>query len=57
MAVLLINAFFNNTSLAGQQFIWDFGDGTTSTEVNPTHLYADTGSLCCSLTGPGQRNL
>ncbi|MBI5324532.1 MAG: PKD domain-containing protein [Ignavibacteriae bacterium] len=23
---------------------WDFGDGSTSTEQNPSHLYADTGS-------------
>ena len=43
------DAFFNNTSLAGQQFIWDFGDGTGSTEVNPTHLYADTGTYIVHL--------
>jgi len=36
-------AFFNNTSLGGQQFLWDFGDGTTSTDPNPTHLYANPG--------------
>lgn len=42
-------AFFNNTSLAGQQFFWDFGDGSISTEVNPTHLYADTGSFVVHL--------
>lgn len=37
-------AVFTNTSLAGQQFRWDFGDGNTSTEVNPTHLYSTVGS-------------
>ena len=42
-------AYFNNTSLAGQQFFWDFGDGTTSTETNPTHLYADTGTYTIRL--------
>jgi len=24
-------------------YFWDFGDGTTSTDPNPTHTYADTG--------------
>jgi gliding motility-associated-like protein len=43
------NAYFNNTSLAGRQFYWDFGDGTTSTDVNPTHLYADTGTFVVRL--------
>jgi gliding motility-associated-like protein len=43
------NAFFNNTSLAGQQFFWDFGDGTTSNEVNPSHVYSDTGSYTIHL--------
>lgn len=37
-------AFFNNTSLAGTDFLWDFGDNTTSTDVNPTHLYANPGT-------------
>src|SRR5450755_3441890 len=43
------NAFFNNTSLAGQSFFWDFGDGHTSTDINPVHTYADTGTYTISL--------
>jgi gliding motility-associated-like protein len=44
-------AYFNNTSLAGQQFQWDFGDNTAgSTQVNPTHLYSDTGTYTIHLT-------
>jgi gliding motility-associated-like protein len=44
------NAVFNNTSLAGQNFFWDFGDGSPeSTEINPSHLYADTGTYTISL--------
>ncbi len=39
-----------NTSSAGEEFFWNFGDGTTSTEVNPPpHLYADTGTYIISL--------
>ncbi|MBS1947629.1 MAG: PKD domain-containing protein [Bacteroidetes bacterium] len=44
------NAYFQNTSLAGQQFFWDFGDGSTSTDVNPTHLYPSIGSYTIRLT-------
>lgn len=30
---------FNNLSENGDQFYWDFGDGTTSNEVSPSHRY------------------
>ena len=43
-------AQFTNTSLGGIDFLWDFGDGTTSTNVNPTHLYATTGTYIVTLT-------
>lgn len=36
-------AFLNNTSLGGSDFIWDFGDGTTSTVHDPEHVYNSTG--------------
>ena len=42
-------AVFNNTSLAGQTFTWDFGDGTTSGNINPTHLYATPGTYIVKL--------
>jgi gliding motility-associated-like protein len=38
------DAVFNNTSLAGQSFIWDFGDGSGSTLSSPTHLYNTVGT-------------
>ncbi len=42
-------AVFNNTSLAGQEFYWDFGDGTLSNEVNPTHTYLNIGTYTVKL--------
>ena len=43
-------AVFNNTSQGGMNFSWDFGDGTTSTLDNPTHLYSTTGTYRVKLT-------
>jgi gliding motility-associated-like protein len=38
-------AVFTNTSVAGQTFIWDFGDASgPSTASNPTHLYPNPGT-------------
>ena len=37
-------AAFTNTSLGGAQFLWDFGDGSTSTLDDPTHVYSTVGS-------------
>ncbi len=42
-------AVFNNTSEAGQTFTWDFGDGTTSTETSPTHVYKIPGNYTVKL--------
>ncbi|PHN05551.1 Ig-like domain-containing protein [Flavilitoribacter nigricans] len=41
---------FNNTSTGAFGFIWDFGDGTTSTEVSPTHVYSEAGTYTVQLT-------
>ncbi len=41
---------FNNTSSASGNFTWDFGDGTTSTEVSPTHKYERAGLYKVKLT-------
>jgi gliding motility-associated-like protein len=42
-------AQFDNTSLGGEQFFWDFGDGQTSTDPTPSHLYTDTGTYTIHL--------
>ncbi|MDC2863710.1 collagenase ColA [Bacillus sp. BP-3] len=31
-------------------YLWDFGDGTTSTEANPTHVYGKEGTYNAKLT-------
>jgi gliding motility-associated-like protein len=43
------NAVFTNNSLGGLNFSWDFGDGSTSTEDNPTHLYGNVGTYIVKL--------
>jgi PKD repeat protein len=35
---------------AGFKYLWDFGDGTTSTLQNPTHAYANGGNFTVKLT-------
>ena len=42
-------AQFTNTSIAGQTFIWDFGDNTTSTETDPVHIYNTPGLYTITL--------
>jgi hypothetical protein len=41
---------FTNTSLDALTYEWDFGDGITSTEMNPTHIYADAGTYTVVLS-------
>jgi len=40
---------FSNSSTAAASYFWDFGDNTTSTETNPGHIYADTGTYTVKL--------
>ena len=32
------------------EYDWEFGDGETSDEINPTHTYQENGSYVCNLT-------
>jgi gliding motility-associated-like protein len=43
------DAVFENTSSGGINFLWDFGDGTTSTDVSPTHLFSAVGNYIVKL--------
>jgi PKD repeat protein len=38
-----------NLSKHGDTYLWDFGDGNTSDEVNPSHLYTEIGIYDISL--------
>ncbi len=40
---------FTNTSTASTSFVWFFGDGTTSTIVNPAHTYTTNGTYTVKL--------
>ena len=41
--------FFTNNSSGGQSYIWDFGDGSSSTSTNPAHSYAAPGNYTVKL--------
>ncbi|PWR72072.1 PKD domain-containing protein [Methanospirillum lacunae] len=46
--------FIDNSTTAKDikitNYLWDFGDGTTSTEKDPTHIYSDVKGYTVSLT-------
>ncbi|NNK80773.1 MAG: PKD domain-containing protein, partial [Flavobacteriales bacterium] len=48
--------FFYNLSNQANTFLWEFGDGSTSTEVNPTHIYQETGEFDVTLTANNEYN-
>jgi PKD repeat protein len=41
---------FTNTSTGGTSYAWDFGDGNSSTEENPSHTYAANGEYTVTLS-------
>lgn len=40
---------FTNSSTGGDTYLWDFGDGTTSTELAPAHIYTTEGTFNVSM--------
>ena len=46
--------FFNNTSAGGSDYLWDFGDGNTSTSSWAQHTYAQDGTynVCLTVSNP-----
>jgi gliding motility-associated-like protein len=37
--------FFTNLSIGATRYLWNFGDGETSTDVNPVHQYNETNNF------------
>jgi gliding motility-associated-like protein len=57
-AMSLLDSLFSQT--VNYSYLWDFGDNTTSTLQNPTHVYLSTGTYSATVTVTttiGQYNL
>lgn len=50
---ILKDVKFNNISSNGARYKWDFGDGTTSTQIGPNKTYANYGTYNVTLTTYG----
>jgi PKD repeat protein len=46
-------SFYNRSFQGVQTYLWDFGDGQTSTERNPVHTYQNPGTYYVTLTVTG----
>lgn len=44
---------FTNNSINGSSYLWNFGDGTTSTLQNPSHTYTNPGTYSVQLITNG----
>lgn len=49
----VLTVTFTNLSEKANSYEWNFGDGNTSTEENPVHVYTDGGTFTVSLKAKG----
>ena len=49
--------YFTNKSRDAKYYEWDFGDGTSSTAVNPAHKYSRSGLYTVTLTAISKDNI
>ena len=47
---------FINLSSNADEYLWNFGDGVTSTEFSPDHFYQDIGAYSVSLWANNEYN-
>jgi len=45
---------FSNYSTDAEEYLWNFGDGNTTTQQSPTHTYEDGGTFSISLKASGR---
>jgi PKD repeat protein len=45
-----LNINFTNTTVGAIRYLWDFADGTTSTDKDPTHAFSSLGTFKVKLT-------
>jgi len=48
---------FSNTSASATDYVWDFGDGNTSYDKNPTNLYPAEGTYSVTLVASDKLNV
>ena len=44
------NVLFNDLSQNGDSYLWDFGNGNTSNDINPNYTYSQSGNYTVTLT-------
>ncbi|MDA9182724.1 PKD domain-containing protein, partial [Saprospiraceae bacterium] len=45
---------FTNNSIGANSYLWDFGDGNTSTDINPIYTYTSEGTYNVTLTATNE---